>query len=400
MIPARAIPVSTVLAVAAILVAAKAMCRPSGAGFGSDGNSQHATREVEDRAFEIGQRGLEWLAKQQAEDGQFNKAKSDTGVTSAPVAVTALSALAFMAGGSTLGRGPYRENVQKAIQFLMKCGNATTFTAHRILGEDKAEDIDVNHIYFSFPGDGTSKMHGHGYATLALAEAYGTYRIDDAYGDGSVKRVRGEMAELRRILVDAVQLIEWSQTKDGGWYYEPGDAEHEGSVTITMIQALRAARDVGIYVNKQCIDDAVKYVRELQRPSGAFCYSKMMKEQVSYGLTAAAIATLNATGDYASDVIDRGIEYMQIKDPVLNPSLRTLGDTHPFYARLYAAEAYYLYRDPSLFRAWQTAIVDEFAESQDPKGSIGESDYGRVYSTASACLILLMPQQYLPIFQK
>jgi Squalene-hopene cyclase C-terminal domain len=377
-----------------------------GAAFGAaaSGEGERSERadasQFDQRAHEVASRGLAWLALQQQENGSFSTAIGEDGVTRAPVAMTALATLAFMAGGSTLGRGPYRECVARGVKFLLKEGRRDyRFLGRQVDAGGIEREVDVTLPYFSLVDDSTSKMHGHGYATLALAEAYGTYKVDLSYGDHALEKAREDQKQLRDVLVGAVQLIEFSQTREGGWYYDPGSTEHEGSVTITMIQALRAARDVGISVNKRVIDDAVKYIHESQREQdGGFRYAKT-SAQHSYALTAAAIATLNATGDYASEVIDRGIEYMQERDPLLNPG-RFARDEHPYYARLYAAQAYFVYRDPKLFERWREHVLDEFENDQDGKGAIGGSDYGRVYSTASACLVLLMTDQYLPMFQR
>lgn len=371
-------------------------------GYEGEGTSEdRAASAATDRAREIALRGLDWLAKQQQEDGSFAVGTGEQGVTRAPVAMTALAALAFMSGGSTLGRGPHRENVARATEFLLeKCFHPRTFVRVVRTSDGSERDVKETLQYIFLPDDGTSKMHGHGYATLALAQAYGSYRIDASYGVGALEKAKDDQRRLRASLVEAVRLIELSQTRDGGWFYEPGDRDHEGSVTITMIQALRAARDVGVFVNKQTIDDAVKYVHGSQREDdGGFKYS-LHSTQHSFALTAAAIATLNATGDYDSRVIERGIEYMLDEDPVLNQDRRFAHDEHPYYARLYAAQAYYFHRDPHLFERWFELVVAEFAGDLDSSGAIGSSNYGKVYSTASACLILLLPDEYLPIFRR
>lgn len=368
----------------------------------SDGDSSTRNSGLDLRAFTLADGMLDWLKGQQNDDGSFSGARGESGFTQAPVAVTAMSALAFMASGSTLGRGPYRDQVSGAIRYLIGKRRHYSFDS------PKARTIDgtvvanrVTYGYIADDTDNTSRMHGHGLATLALAEAYGTYSIDASFGDAAILKAKKDLTDIREVLVDAVRLIEMSQTSEGGWYYAPGNTDHEGSVTITMIQALRAARDAGVYVDKGVIDDAVQYVRKSQNTvNGAFKYSLHDTKQ-TYALTAAAIATLNATGDYDSAVIDHGIRYMLDNDPVLDPiSGSASRDVHPHYARLYAAQAYFQYRDPGLWQRWYPLILDEVEQRVDPDGGAESSDYGRVYSTANYALILLLPKQYLPIFQK
>jgi hypothetical protein len=62
-----------------------------------------------------------------------------------------------------------------------------------------------------------SRMHGHGFATLALAEAYGMAPRNE---------------RLKQALTAAVGVIERSQSPEGGWYYFPHPVNHEGSVTV------------------------------------------------------------------------------------------------------------------------------------------------------------------------
>ncbi len=345
-------------------------------------------------AARMAAKGLEYLSHQQLEDRSFRGQKGEN-LVEAPLAVTALTTLAFMAGGSTMGRGPYAEQVRSGIGYLLDNMVDTPMTV-----TDKTGTHEVTARYFLVNSDSTSRMHGHGYATLALAQAYGTLDLDETYGELAAEKSRDDRKRMRAALVDAVKLIELSQGEQGGWYYQPHDTNHEGSVTITMIQALRAARDAGIDVNKKVIDDAVKYVHDSQnREDGSFRY-QINSPQTSYALTAAAIATLNATGDYDSQVIDLGIDYMRRKDPILNPDRYVEGRQFTWYARLYAAQAYWQYRDPKAWQRWRSLFLARLETEQENDGAFRDDDYGRVYATAVACLVLQIPFQYLPMYQR
>ncbi|HNL54944.1 MAG TPA: sulfite exporter TauE/SafE family protein, partial [Turneriella sp.] len=69
-----------------------------------------------------------------------------------------------------------------------------------------------------------------------------------------------QQRRLKRVLDGAVATIAGAQTKAGGWYYFPGSNDDEGSVTITQMQALRAARMASIVTDKRTIDRGVDYV--------------------------------------------------------------------------------------------------------------------------------------------
>ena len=93
--------------------------------------------------------------------------------------------------------------------------------------------------YFYYERDEISRMHGQGYALLALTQAYGMYVTD------AVQHRR-----LHDAIVRGVTLIESAQGTLGGWYYEPRKMDaHEGSITVCMLQALRAAKDTGFAVD-------------------------------------------------------------------------------------------------------------------------------------------------------
>jgi hypothetical protein len=234
-------------------------------------------------------------------------------------------------------------------------------------------------------------MHGHGYALLALAEAIGMTAGD------SPRRNR-----LREALTLATRLAESAQENKGGWYYYPRPERHEGSVTICILEGLRAARNAGLRVQKGVIDRAIEYVRQSQHAdSGGFRY-EIGSERVSFALTAAAVSTLNAAGEYDDPVLQRGLDYMVERwdDLVKN------GEWY-YYASFYAAQAF-LHAPPQrrLWERYWPRLRADLLEHQDT--STGEFDYrgmnpeeyGPEYSTAMAMLVLQIPYQYLPIFQR
>ena len=94
-------------------------------------------------------RGLTFLASEQDDNGSFG-----SGGYSRNVAVCGLAGMAFMSAGSTPGRGPYGDHVERCIDFILANTQESGF-------------INV-------PGTSShGPMYGHGFATLFLAEAYG-----------------------------------------------------------------------------------------------------------------------------------------------------------------------------------------------------------------------------------
>ena len=122
-------------------------------------------------------------------------------------------------------------------------------------------------------------------------------------------------------------------------------------------------------------------------------------DETSYALTAAAVATLNASGEYDSAAIDLAMDYMLKKDPVLN-IVSDWKDRYPQYARFYAAQAYYQYKDRSRFDRWYPKLVEQLGRQQRVDGSFPNDTHGRGYATAMTTLTLQIAFGYLPIFQR
>ena len=220
-----------------------------------------------DRAIEL---GLAWLSKQQNADGSFG-----TGTYRGNIAVTSLAGLAFMANGSSPNRGPYGAQIDKALLYVMDNTSPAGFIA--------------------VPSAAThGPMYSHGFGCLFLAEAYGmTHRAD-----------------IREKLQKAVRLIIDTQNDEGGWRYQPVRRDADISVTICQINALRAARNAGLFVPKETVDACLKYVKNAQNTDGGFRY--MLQGGASaFPRSAAGIVALQSTGVYESKEIDSGVAYLK-----------------------------------------------------------------------------------------
>lgn len=341
--------------------------------------------EAHRRALE---RGLAWLAEAQSRgtDGSFpaqgaRTTSAGTGPAAdvggfAPVAVTALGALAWMAGGSAPERGPHGRACAAAVDWLVARADLDPRSEHQ--------------GYVSRTGDGLSRMHGHGFATLALAQACAM----------SPHTPRG--ARIREALVLAVRCIERSQGVEGGWDYEPRKGlAHENSITITAVQALRAAKEAGVDVDASVIARAVDYVGRTQKPDGSFRYA-LGDPTSSVALTAAAIATFQMTGTYAGKPIADGYDFLARRLALRATGEDVEGDlvVCPYYERFYVAQAMWQSLDASVWTAWWRAEAPRVLASQRADGSWADARFGDVYATAVDCLVLAVPEGLLPIFQR
>jgi hypothetical protein len=317
----------------------------------------------------------DFLLDHQNADGSFSVVRGRSS-KNAPVAVTGLAALSLMASGhlpahEVMDRGRHDAAVKRALDWLV----------------DHCQDSGENSGYFYTGNDSVSRMHGQGYALLALTQAAGMY------GDDEVQRAR-----LHAAIQRGVDLVERTQGIHGGWWYNPEfSANHEGSITVCMIQALRAAKDAGFLVDPAVIQKALKYMEKSQdKTTGRFRYA-LNDDRTTWALTAAALATLNALGDYGSDDLELGFDALQKSDPY---SGLGAGESFQWYGSFYAAQSYWAYRDRRLFSKWWPEFVDYCADEQWSDGSFQHGEYGQVYATAMVSLTLQVPLGYLPLFQR
>lgn len=304
-------------------------------------------------------RGLEYLAAQQQsgegeEEGAFRR-----GTYSRNVAVVSLAGLAFMASGSTADRGPYAEQISRAVGYILRNTRESGFICY---------ERAASH----------GPMYGHGFATLFLAEAYGTTRRND----------------LRKKLAKAVKLIINTQNREGGWRYQPEPREADISVTVCQVMALRAARNAGIHVPSETIKRCIEYVKKCHNSDGGFRY--MLPPGVSaFPRSAAGLVALYSAGVYDGPEVEQSLKYLSQYLP--SPE-RSVPGGHYFYGQYYAAQAMWLAGEEYAVR-WFPAIGAELLRLQRADGAWMD-DLGREYGTAMAAIVLQVPRNMLPIFQR
>jgi squalene cyclase len=326
-------------------------------------------------------RGLAWLSREQFPSGcwigdEGHKQMDDYVVLHSAerqrregtghVGVTSFAAMAFLAGGHVPGQGLYASAVERAIEYVL---------------HSCKED--------GFITDSSGRMYGHAFATLFLAEVYGMEH----------------RSELREKLELAVDLIVKSQNHQGGWRYNPFVPEADLSVTVSQLQALRAARNVGIRVPKSTIDRAVAYVERSRIPGGpdggAFYYKiegRGAKTKTSFTINAAAVTALAFAGIYDFSELEPALRYIEREYADLS---RYYPDHfYYWYGNYYAAQALFQAGGRRWERHYDKVCADLLRRQHDDGSWANSVGPGPVFSTAVACLILQIPKGYLPIFQR
>ena len=311
------------------------------------------------------ERGINFLAQSQLDDGSWTTNASSRG--SNKNGVNALCLMAFLASGEDPNFGDHQTNVSRAIRVIITGQNPRT-------------------------GFIPDNMYEHGFAMLALAEAYGA--VDDSTiwepnSDDSKRRSIGSSLELAvRAAVTAQKNNPW-----GGWRYSPTDTTADTSVTGAVLVGLLAARNAGLEVPDQSIDKALVYYKGMTSEVGAVGYSGGLGG-FGNSMSRSSIATLV----YAIGKRQDWPEY-----PATAKFIASHLDHHettwPFYYRYYVAQALYQ-SDETAWNNWNRETARLLKSMQNADGSIGKSEHGPAYSTAMSLLALALNFRFLPIYER
>jgi hypothetical protein len=313
-------------------------------------------------------KALQWLAAKQNQDGSW----SDGGYAH-NTAVTAFALLAFMSQGHLPNAGQYGPEVAKGARFLISCS--------------RPEDGYL-------VGGRGGNMYCHAMATLALAELWGSTRND----------------EIKPVLKKAVDLIIRCQSNEGGWRYSPQPYGADISITVMQVMALRAANNAGLKVPKETMDKALDYIdRCYNKGVGGFSYQQGGGAP-GFARTAAGLCILFLTeGDRKREGADvkenPNKRFTQSEMPKAIAYLKANSQSymHYFYGHYYAAHAMHRIGGQD-WDEWYTKISKQLLSMQSQSdGSwtqVSRGEVGPVYQTSIAVIVLSVPANYLPIFQR
>lgn len=310
---------------------------------------QGLTRRQDDtvppQAESIYEKGLQYLAKAQNEQGSWN---DSTG--SEPAAV-GLCVAAFLAHGEDPNNGPYAKVMRRGIDY--------------ILSQQKASDGYIG-----------SSMYNHAFATKALAEAYGV--IDNP--------------KIAPALKKAVDLILSSQKRNrlGAWRYTPQSMDADSTVTGCNMVALFAARNAGIAVPDDAIKKGLAFLAKCRSSSdGSYGYTSAGGGKPT--LTAIGSLCLSLAKEKDSKGYKASLEY-------LKKNLDYREKYYPYYYEYYMSQALF-HADEETWREWNTRNIRYLGTIQNREGAF-PGNQGASFNTAGALLSLALNYRYLPIYEK
>ncbi|MFM7290340.1 MAG: DUF6288 domain-containing protein [Planctomycetia bacterium] len=312
--------------------------------------------------------GCRFLAKAQDPSGVWKDNQQGPGVTG-------MALMVLLASGEDPNDGAYRTPVRRALRSI-------------IASQDRASG------FYGGTAQGHSSMYHHGFAMLAVAEAYGV--VDDrtlwTEEGGSGKGLSlGESLEL------AVKLAVTSARKNprGAWRYSPDATDHDTSVSGAILMGLLGARNAGIEVPDETIDKAIKYFTAMTGPNGMVGYMAPnggSDATTSIGTLVMAIARRKDLPQFK-----KAADYLTQQNPAASQQ-----SPYPNYTRYYRAQALFQ-ADVDAWRLWNDQLVRQLKAQRQPDGSLAiqtGADGGQIAGMSLTLLSLAVNFRFLPIYER
>jgi hypothetical protein len=336
---------------------------------------------------EVYQRGLHYLAENQGPGGDWQ-----SGGQNGP-GVTGLCLMTLLASGEDPNFGPYSSHVRASLRSIIDSQDSVSGCI------------------------GPGNMYHHGFAMLALAEAYGTvddhnlwtsspsHSVGPALRDGkrsptatgspprSVGATNGRSIGQALELAVRCALASQKQNPFGGWRYSPNARDADTSVSGAVLVGLLAARNAGIEVPDQAIDRGLAYYRQCTGADGSVGYSGGMSGGPGDSLARSSIATLLYAVARRKDLKEYKATLEYLKHELGQG--RNHNDEYTFY---YQAQALYQ-GDPDAWEKWNKAQIRRLKETQQADGSFA-SPFGQAYGTSMSLLVLAVNYRFLPIYER
>jgi hypothetical protein len=318
------------------------------------------------------EKGLDWLTKNQAANGSWGQTYT--------IAVTSFTCLDYLSAADEPFTGDRGQALVKGLQFLLS---------------QQKDGV--------FPQQGHTWIHGQGFGTLALSEAYGRSLLCKTKPDMDMKKVRDAVAA-------AVQVIAKQQSQSGGWWYTPNDhTQHEGSTTVCAVQALVSARNYEIKIDQKVLDKGFEYLKKCQNEDGGFDYKQGDRVSMKEG-SAADVSTLGLMEKFDFAVMINGYKFLLKITPATISAER-----FPYYGHFYGCMGMHLlgqeYKDDKEFRektgGYIAGVQKDLLSWQQKEGTWPVKGWmasgggeGAPYATAFATLALYVPEARLSIYNR
>ena len=312
--------------------------------------------------------GCRYLATTQDPSGTWKDGQQGPGVDG-------MALMVLLASGEDPNHGAYRTQIRRAVRSIIASQDATSG-------------------FYGGSAQGHSSMYHHGFAMLAMSEAYGV--VDDRTlwseeGGRGKGRSIGESLEL------AVKLAVTAAKKNplGAWRYSPDARDHDTSVSGAIMMGLLGARNAGIEVPDETIDKAIKYFTSMTGPNGQVGYMNPpggSEATTSIGTLVMAIARRKDLPQFK-----QAAGYLKKQFPAAAQQ-----SPYPNYTRYYRSQALFQ-ADVDAWQRWNNELVQQLKSQRSPDGSLAAQngpDGGQVAGTSLTLLALAVNFRFLPIYER
>lgn len=318
---------------------------------------------------------LKWLIQHQMPDGGWtfdlkkcpscqgacSHSATDAGIEAERCGATSMALLPFLGRGYTHLEGPYKQQVNAGLDFLVQMA---------VKGQGKAYGRGGN-------------MYSQGLAGIVLSEAYAMTQDN-------------QLAMPAQLTLNYIMNAQ--DPVGGGWRYEPkqpGDTSAAG----WQIIALKSGQMAFLQVNPLTIEKAVQFLDSIQQDEGAvYGYDEPGKANVS--TTAVGLLCRMYLG-WKKDhpALQRGVAAIAKRGPI----------SHLYFD--YHATQVMHHMEGDMWIAWNDKMKGMLLKSQSNKGHESGSWYegverdhgakvaGRLYCTSLATLILEVYYRHMPIYR-
>lgn len=310
--------------------------------------------QIPPEAETVYERGLTWLASTQAEDGTWKGNYEGCGVDG-------ICLMAFLASGEDPNFGKHAATIRKAIRAIITRQEPNT-------------------------GYLPNSMYHHGFATLALSEAYGMVDESLLWEGGKAPRTIAQTLTLAIRCAAAAQ----KNNRWGGWRYSPDATDADTSVTGAVLMGLLASRNAGLEVPDDTVNSALEYLRRSTGSDGSVAYTGGFGS-LGGSMNLTAIETLTGAVSKTKNTE----QYRAALKRLLENLEHHESGGYAEYFRYYMAQALFQ-GNYEAWQKWNAGLVRELHELQREDGSIGNS----AYATGMSLLGLALNYRYLPIYER
>jgi hypothetical protein len=323
---------------------------------------------------EIYDAGIRYLLKTQDESGAWQDGQAGPGVTG-------MAMMVLLGSGEDPNYGPYRVPIRKALRSMII-------------------DQDPDTGFLAAAG-GHDSMYQHGFAMLALAEAYGVVDDRALWTEAPTARGKGAGRPLGQALELAVRCAVTSAKKNphGAWRYSPDARDADTSVSGAVLMGLLGARNAGIEVPDETIDRAIKYYTTMTGPNGQVGYSGGPGGG-SDAVTSIAVLVYAIARQKELPQYQKALAYLESRSRDLGSGM----EGYPTYTRYYRAQALFQ-GNVEAWEAWNAGLVQELKKMQGKDGSFTGfagrgGGFGGTVDTSLALLSLAVNYKFLPIYER